>query len=94
MITATGKVDGKLVKVVYDDGRFTFNGEIDEFYRDLMQIRLEHRYPIGGTYYTDDPMDVLNIMNVLRYHFFDRSTEIDIQDETIPEMPYEEGVIY
>lgn len=94
MIKATGKVDGKLLNVKYEDGTFLFNNQLDEFYSDLIRIRLDQRYPIGGTYYTKDAMDVLNIINVLRYHFFDHNTEVEIKNEVIPEMPHEEGVIY
>ena len=91
MISAEGKKYGQTIKVVYDKNKFLFNGKQDKFFEDDIRFEMKLRHPIGGTYYTEDINDVLNIAGVLRRWFFDETNvEVLIQDEDVTDMPSEE----
>jgi hypothetical protein len=92
-ITATGKKNGKTVKLVYEDGEFTFNGEHNILYEMEIESHKQAGHPVGGTYYPqkDSP---LNLINVIESYFFDRNAVVQVQGADIEEIPYEEGVVY
>lgn len=92
MIKATGNKNGRRLTVEYNEGRFAFNGKEDYRLEAELMIMLEERYPIGGTYYAENAMDDLNIINVLSNRFFDRT--VDVESDTREELPREEGDIY
>lgn len=91
-IIANGKKGRVDMEVVYADGKFLFNGN-ESFSYDLeMRYLLSERYPIGGTFYPDEK-DVRNIINVLRYFFFDHvisNDDIKVYGEVEP-IPQEAG---
>ena len=94
LIVAKGTKDKKKMTVEYEDGEFTFDGEPDLTYETEIQVQMSLRHPIAGTFFTENENDPLNILNVLRYHFFDeRKAQVYTKDD-FPEMPSEEGVVY
>lgn len=93
MIKARGRKDGKMIEVVYNENEFTFNGKWSLSYEASIIVELNRFHPIGGTYYAQDPYEPLNIIEVLRNHFFDKPT-LDIESDTDQMLDSEEGHIY
>lgn len=92
-ITATGQKDGKTVKLVYEDGEFTFNGGFNALYEQEIEWHRRAGHPVGGTYFPpkDSP---LNLLNVIENYFFDRNTVAEITGAEIEPMESEEGRVY
>lgn len=95
MVRAKGRKDDRAVTVYYDKGLFLFNNEENPVYMQDMAHELNQRHFIGGTYQAESDYDILNILEVLRNHFFDKPVlDITVKDEVVEELPYEEGVVY
>jgi hypothetical protein len=92
-IIAKGKKYGFEMIIEYELNKVLFNNQEDEVLEDELLALLENPKSIGGTYYP--PVDsLLNAMNILQYHFFDKPTdEITVEGE-IEEIPFEENKIY
>lgn len=89
-ITATGKKDGKTVKLVYEDGEFTFNGGYNNIYEHEIEWHRRAGHPVGEAYFPpkDSP---LNLINVIENYFFDRNTLAEVAGVDIEPMESEEG---
>ena len=72
--------------------KFLFNTIIDPDKEQDIRNLMERRFPIAGTYYPETE-SMLNVLNVLQYHYFDEPPEIVTEGE-FEEMPYEKGVVY
>lgn len=91
MVEAVGKKDNKKLTVKYQDGQFLWNGESDEIYTLEMEILINNKLPVYGTYVPDD-IDDLYVAGILKEYFFDDSDGVDFKDEIIGD--WEEGVVY
>lgn len=90
-ITANGIKDGNELEVKYENGNFLFNEEQSFTYETEIRHRMSERYAIGGTFYVDEDDDVRNIVNVLREHFFDKTT-LDIRtSDPVEDIPIDAG---
>ena len=92
MIKANGRKNGKSMTVTYDNGAWKFNGKTDIVLQTEIEVHIEMRHPVGGTFYPEKD-DILNYINVLRSYFFDRWGEVET-DENVPTMESEKGVAY
>ena len=92
-VVAKGKKHGFNLTVEYESDNILFNGKRDELLNDELLSMLEEPKSVGGSYYpTEDSL--LNVYNILQYHFFDEpADEITVEGE-IEEIPYEEGKVY
>ena len=92
MIKAEGIKDRHKMTVIYEDGKYTFNGKENEIYKAQMDVLLSSELPIFGTYISTDPSEELNIVGKLATYFFDKYTYVtsdhDIQGE------WEKGEVY
>lgn len=92
-ITATGKKDGKIVKLVYEDGEFTFNGRHKTIYEQEIEWHRKAGHPVGEAYFP--PKDsLLNLINVIENYFFDRNTVAEVTGVDIEPMESIEGRVY
>lgn len=92
-ITATGQKDGKTVKLVYEDGEFTFNGGYNTLYEQEIEYERRAGHPAGGTYFP--PIDSeLNLINVIENYFFDRNALAEVTGVDIEPMESIEGRVY
>lgn len=92
MITATGKRDGKELEIVITNKRnILFNDREDIYLESIFEELLDERHHRGMYYPERD--SVLNYINVLEEHFFDRPVTATT-DEEVEEMEYEKGVVY
>lgn len=92
MIKAEGIKDGKTMIVEYNRGEFRYDG-IEGSYDLEMEIMLDAKHPVGGTYVPTSKYDPLNIINVLGNYFFDKPT-LDIETDEDAELPFESEIIY
>lgn len=92
-ITATGQKDGKTVKLIYEDGEFTFNGGHRTIYEQEIQFECRAGHPVGGTYFPPKNSP-LNLLNVIENYFFDRNAVAEITGVDIEPMECEEGRVY
>lgn len=92
-ITATGKKDGKTVKLVYEDGEFTFNGKHKTIYEQEIEWHRKVRHPVGGVYFppNDSP---LNLINVIENYFFDCNAIAEVSGVDIEPVEYVYGRTY
>lgn len=95
VIEANGKRDGKELALRYDNGVFTFNGKRDSRLEEEIQWELSRCHIFAGTYAIDEKSD-LNLINVIRNHFFDRNVEVKVSGAKIEgeEFDWVEGRIY
>lgn len=92
-ITATGKKHGFKLTVEFEQNKVLFNGQTDELLEDDLTELLENPKAVGGTYYP--PVDtLLNVYNILQYHFFDETAEEITVEGELEEIPCEEDKIY
>lgn len=92
-IIAKGKKHGFKVTVEFELNKVLFNGQNDRLLENELSEMLEDPKPVGGTYYP--PVEsLLNVMNILQYHFFDDTAEKITVEGEIEEIPYEEDKIY
>lgn len=75
-----------------EDLFFFFNNSEDEILETEFRKRLKERHPVAGTYYPEEN-SMMNVLNVIQYHFFDSTPEVTIEGD-IGELPFEENRIY
>ena len=92
MIKAKGVRNGKQLEVVYDNGKFTYNGKRDFRLDKDMEYELSLCHAMGGTYFPKRN-EMRNIYNVMQNHFFDYNADVET-DEEIEPLEHEEGRIY
>ena len=92
MIKAKGKRNGKDVTVEYSDGAFTFNGKSNYRLEAEIDLLLDEKRAVGGTYWPKEKMEPLNIIGVMGDRFFDRPVAVEGDEEA--ELPSEKGVVY
>lgn len=78
--------------VVYNDGKYTFNGRDNDIYMAQIAVLLKADLPIYGTYYSSDPNDELNIVGKLAEYFFD--THADVTSDHDIQGDWEKGEVY
>lgn len=97
-IVANGIKDKKAMKVTYDGEIFLFNGKQDENLASVVDFEMRKQHPVGGTYHLNDYRAPLNIINVLKNHFFDRTTnDVKCSEEIEPIPTYDdeaEDIVY
>lgn len=95
-IIAKGIYEGMKLEVVCVEREnrlsFLFNKHQDPVKLNLLREEMKKRHPIAGTYIPDKE-DMLNVLNVFKYYFFDDPPEIEATGIT-EEMPWEDGVVY
>lgn len=98
IIEATGTKHGTTIKIKATGvgGKCVFDVSgcekvLKGAYINALKQELRQQHPVDGTYIpeVDDP---INILNVLRYYYFEDKPLIE--SNGVPDMPYEEGVIY
>lgn len=90
MIKAEGKKGGKRLVVVFDDGKYTFNGKEDKGLEMELIALLKTEIPTFGTYCSTNADDETNIIGKLREHFFDGYA--DVTSDFKPE--WADGEVY
>lgn len=94
-IKAVGIKDGERV-IVYccemDNIAFLFNNLKNSYMEQDMRNLMKRRYAIAGTFYPETE-SMLNVLNILQYHYFDEPPEIVTEGE-FEEMPHENNVVY
>jgi hypothetical protein len=97
VITAVGTIFGAETKVVcidlpVNDPAFLFDGVEDEALENRIRNLMKRRYLIGGTYCPEQD-SMINVKNVLEYHFFEKLKSLEVEGD-IGEIPSEDGRIY
>lgn len=95
-ITVVGKFFGEQIEIECEKTNneiiTSVDGEENEFVEEYLETLLSKRYPVGGSYCPPEN-SMLNVLNVLKYRFFDELISIKVEGE-IEEIPFEEGKIY
>lgn len=93
MIIAKGLKNGKKISVKYENETFLFDGRQNKILLIQLEAELKRLPIVFGTYCANNPYEILNIIGVLREHFFD---DIDVEIETDEEITekWESGVVY
>lgn len=95
-IIAKGKWGNSVMTVICseEDGRiaFTFNGQKDDFLKEILESRMDVAPAMGGTYYPEQGT-MLAYYNILKNVFFSKQPEIKTEGD-IGQIPYEDGVVY
>lgn len=96
-IKAIGQYHEQTVEVMcidMGDGlQFLFNMGKDPALEAVFRRILKERHPVAGTFSPEEE-SMLNVLNVIQYHFFDDAPSSVQVDGDIEEMPYEDGMIY
>lgn len=92
MIKAEGIKDNEKLVVVYEDGKYTFNGKEDKLLEGELKTVLRMDIPVLGTYCSTDPEDELNIIGKLQEHFFDAYAVVTSDKEIKPD--WNKGEVY
>lgn len=96
-IRASGEHAGAVVEIICIDvdnePHFFFNRGKDPALEAVFRRILKERRLIAGTF-TPEEESMLNVLNVIQYHFFDDNPSSVQVDGDIGEMPYEDGMIY
>lgn len=91
-ILAKGKLFGRKLQVEYLDKKFYFDDKENSHEMRILDVYLQKKPVIAGTYISEDAYEDINIYNVLEKYFFDAPPTIQAED--VPTMPSEKGVIY
>ena len=91
-IEASGKLNGKALTVIWEDGALQFDGADDPIREADLRGIVASGPAIGGTYYPET--EALQMIAALTGYFFDRPPEITVEGELEEEIPGEPGVIY
>lgn len=92
MIRATGQFNKEEMTVEYNNGKFWFNGQEDEWLEDYIRDLMKERFHIAGGV-TPEENSLANLVNVLQVYFFDMPVLAEC-NEYIEPMPYQEGLVY
>ena len=92
MIRAEGKKKGKKVVVEYENDIFTFNGKQNDLYMAELNVMLDAKLTLFGTYHAENSFDELNIAGVLREYFFDEWAKVECDPEL--DVGWTKGEVY
>jgi hypothetical protein len=97
IIKAEGRFHGRKMSVIClkedEELFFYFNKSIDKGIESVFRTILKKRHPIAGTFSPEEE-SMLNVLNVIQYHFFDdKPSSVEVEGD-IGEIPLEEGKIY
>lgn len=96
-IKAEGKFHGNKLSVIClkedEELFFLFNSGIDEGLESVFRNILKDRHSIAGTFFPEEE-SMLNVLNVIRYHFFDdKPSSVEVEGD-IGEIPHEPNTVY
>lgn len=96
-IKAVGMHTGDTVEVICidvdDELHFFFNRGRDPALESIIRKILKERHSIAGTFFPEEE-SMLNVLNVIQYHFFDDAPfSVEVEGD-IGELPHEDGMIY
>lgn len=95
-ITARGMFDQRETEVICaerdGDMTFLFDKHKDMIKEDYIRSEMAKRHLIAGTY-TPEMNSMLNVLNVIQFHFFDDPPDINTTGD-FEEMPSDDGVVY
>ena len=97
MIKAEGKFHGNDLSVICmkedEELFFLFNKSVDKGHESVFRNIMKERHPIAGTFFPEEE-SMLNVLNVIQFHFFDEKPySVEVKDD-IGEIPFEKDVIY
>lgn len=97
MIKAEGKFHGNDLSIICmkedEELFFLFNRSVDKGLESVFRKIMKERHPIAGTFCPEEE-SMLNVLNVIRYHFFDETpSSVEVEGD-IGEIPYEPNMIY
>ena len=72
---------------------FFCNGFEDPTLENRIRTMMKERHLISGTFIPDEE-SMLNVLNVLRFYFFDGNPSLVESKGNIGELPFEDGKIY
>ena len=95
-IITKGKWGSEVMTVMCseDDGQITvtFNGQKDNFLKEILESRMDVAPAMGGTYYPEEGT-MLAYYNILNTVFFSKVIEMQVVGD-IGQIPYEDGIVF
>jgi hypothetical protein len=96
-IKAEGKFQGNDLSVICvkedEELFFLFNRSVDKGHESVFKNILKERHSIAGTFFPEEE-SMLNVLNVIQYHFFDeKPSSVEVEGD-IGEIPFEPDMIY
>lgn len=95
-IITKGKWGSEVMTVICseDDGQITvtFNGQKDNFLKEILESRMDVAPAMGGTYYPEEGT-MLAYYNILNTVFFSKVIEMQVVGD-IGQIPYEDGIVF
>ena len=95
-IITKGKWGNDVMTVICseEDGKITvtFNGQTDNFLKEILESRMDVAPAMGGTYYPEEGT-MLAYYNILNTVFFSKVIEMQVVGD-IGQIPYEDGIVF
>ena len=95
-IITKGKWGSEVMTVICseEDGQITvtFNGQKDNFLKEILESRMDVAPAMGGTYYPEEGT-MLAYYNILNTVFFSKVIEMQVVGD-IGQIPYEDSIVF